>query len=48
MSLSSSPPPLPKAPFLVADAAFIAAAWFIAEASQRPLGTERRSRSSCA
>jgi hypothetical protein len=39
MSLSSSPSPLPKLPFLIADAAFLAAAWFIAESSRHPLNS---------
>ena len=37
MSLSSSPSPLPKLPFLIADAAFLAAAWFIGASSRYPL-----------
>jgi hypothetical protein len=37
MSLSSSPSPLPKYPFLIADAAFLAFAWFIADSSRHPL-----------
>jgi hypothetical protein len=39
MSLPSSPSPLPKYPFLIADAAFLAIAWFIADASRHPLGS---------
>ena len=38
MSLPSSPSPLPKYPFLIADAAFLAIAWFIADSSRHPLG----------
>ncbi|HEY3758035.1 MAG TPA: hypothetical protein VGL42_17905 [Opitutaceae bacterium] len=37
MSQSSSPPALPKSLFLVADAAFLGAAWLIAEYSAHPL-----------
>ncbi len=37
MSLPSSPSPLPKYPFLIADAAFLAIAWFIADSSRHPL-----------
>jgi len=39
MSLSSSPSPLPKLPFLIADAALLAAAWFIGASSRYPLGS---------
>ncbi len=38
VSLPSSPPQLPKWPFLLADAAFLAAAGFIAAQAERPLG----------
>ncbi len=38
MSLSPSPPPLPKWPFLLGDAAFLGAAWLVADRAAQPLG----------
>lgn len=39
MSLPSSPPALPKSLFLLADAAFLAAGWLIADYSAHPLSS---------
>jgi hypothetical protein len=38
MSLPPSPPPLPKWPFLLGDAAFLGAAWLVADRAAQPLG----------
>jgi hypothetical protein len=40
MSLPHSPPPLPKWPFLLADAALLGAAWLVADRSAQPLNRD--------